>query len=84
MCSFVKCVNDDCHGKDCLGKLWPIKFVERNYRLYKVTYKKREADIETMRARILVTWAQGGNSAPATGFKRIEEMIRNYCAVTPL
>ena len=79
LCPFIKCTKDDCQEEDCLRKIWPVKFVERNYRLYKITYKGNQTDSVSQNIRILATWAQGGNAAPAKDFRQVEGMIRNYC-----
>ena len=44
---------------------------ERNYKLYRVS-------AGNYTAVILVTWARGGNSAPADDFSDVESVIRDY------
>ena len=66
-----------------LRYFWPrtakggTKFTERNYRLYKV-------QTSDCCARILVTWASGGNKPPASDFQSVEKQIRTFVTNNPL
>ena len=57
-----------------LSEIWPHpkgKHIVRNYRLYRVRGEKGIA-------RILVTWAAGGNTCPQADFNGLEQLIRQY------
>lgn len=60
---------------DTLKDIWPTanddRFIVRSYRLYTVRSKDRTA-------RILATWASGGNKCPSDDFHDVEERIRQY------
>lgn len=71
-----------CEGKNRQRKLsedvldiWPQwedgRLIVRCYRLYRI---QREGKF----ARILVTWAAGGNTCPQEGFNGVEQRIRQY------
>ena len=61
---------------DSLSGIWPTnddgEFTIRSYYLYNVT------DSNEVNARILVTYAPGGNTPPAEDFIGVEERIRQY------
>lgn len=57
-----------------LRGVWPYpngKLVVRNYRLFRIKCAKGTA-------RILVTWAAGGNTCPQADFRNVEQRIRQY------
>ena len=92
--SYVGAVEEDeskkwsCNSKHHKRKLndeklsttWPHpkgKHIVRNYRLYRVHGGKGTA-------RILVTWAAGGNTCPQADFYNLEQHIRQYVSNHPI
>lgn len=63
-----------------LRDVWPHpngKLIVRNYRLFRIKCDKGTA-------RILVTWAAGGNKCPQTDFNGVEQRIRQYVYDHPI
>ena len=61
--------------------VWPRwedgRLIVRCYRLYRI-------EIGGKNARVLVTWAAGGNTCPQDGFCDVEQRIRKYVLNTPI
>lgn len=61
--------------------VWPRwedgRLIVRCYRLYRI---QKDGKI----ARILVTWAAGGNTCPQEGFADVEQLIRQYVNENPI
>lgn len=77
-----------CESKDRQRKLtddmldiWPRwedgRFIVRCYQLYFINREGKSA-------RVLVTWAAGGNTCPQEGFKDVEESVRQYVRTNPI
>lgn len=66
---------------DDISDIWPMwedgRCIVRGYQLYCIHRKE-------MSARVLVTWAPGGNTCPQYGFKKVEERIRQYAMNNPI
>ena len=63
-----------------LREIWPHpkgKHIVRNYRLYRVHGAKGTA-------RMLITWAAGGNTCPQADFRNLERHIRQYVYNNPI
>jgi hypothetical protein len=77
------CDNKDPKRKlsDDMSDIWPRgkdgRFIVRCYQLYRV-HRKEGA------ARVLVTWATGGNTCPQYAFKDVEACIRKYALENPI
>lgn len=67
-------------GDDVLD-IWPRRkdgrFIARSYQLYRVLSDGKAA-------RVLVTWAAGGNTCPQDAFKDVEACIRQYALKNPI